>query len=92
MRRSAPASRASCRRRRRHRLSRARFHVDGAGGGVAICRAFGFAYKQSVARSASLRDLHHPEVGSVGETEQTCREKGIAYVAGRALYRDNARG
>jgi NAD(P) transhydrogenase len=33
-----------------------------------------------------------PEVSSVGETEQTCREKGIPYVVGCASYCDNARG
>jgi NAD(P) transhydrogenase len=33
-----------------------------------------------------------PEVAGVGETEESCRERGIAHVAGRALYRGNARG
>jgi NAD(P) transhydrogenase len=61
-------------------------------GRVAICRAFGFAYKHSVAEVLPYGIYTIPEVSSVGETEQTCREKGIAYVAGRALYRDNARG
>jgi NAD(P) transhydrogenase len=28
----------------------------------------------------------------VGETEETCREKGLAYCVGRAEYRGNARG
>jgi NAD(P) transhydrogenase len=33
-----------------------------------------------------------PEVSMVGETEESLNEKGIAYVAGRANYRENARG
>jgi NAD(P) transhydrogenase len=61
-------------------------------GRVAVCRAFGFAYKQSVADVLPYGIYTIPEVSSVGETEQTCRDKGIAHVAGRALYRDNARG
>jgi NAD(P) transhydrogenase len=33
-----------------------------------------------------------PEVGMVGETEESLKEKGIAYVVGRADYSSNARG
>ena len=33
-----------------------------------------------------------PEVGMIGETEESLRSQGIAYVVGRASYRDNARG
>ncbi len=33
-----------------------------------------------------------PEVSSVGETEETAKEKGIDIVVGRALYKNNARG
>ena len=61
-------------------------------GRVAVCRAFGFDYKQSVAEVLPYGIYTIPEVSSVGETEQTCRDKGIAYVAGRAHFRDNARG
>jgi NAD(P) transhydrogenase len=60
-------------------------------GRVAVCRAFGFDYKQSVAEVLPYGIYTIPEVSCVGETEQTCREKGIAYVVGRAAYRDNAR-
>ena len=60
-------------------------------GRVAVCRAFGFAYKQSVAEVLPYGIYTIPEVSCVGETEQTCRTKGIAYVVGRAPYRDNAR-
>jgi NAD(P) transhydrogenase len=61
-------------------------------GRVAVCRAFGFAYKQSVAELMPYGIYTIPEVSAVGETEQTAREKGIPFVAGRAYYRDNARG
>jgi NAD(P) transhydrogenase len=33
-----------------------------------------------------------PEIGSVGETEQTLRDQGLEIVVGRAAYRDSARG
>jgi NAD(P) transhydrogenase len=59
---------------------------------VGVCHAFGFAYKQSVAAVAPYGIYTIPEVSSIGETEQTCAEKNIDFVAGRALYRDNARG
>jgi NAD(P) transhydrogenase len=61
-------------------------------GRVAVCRAFGFDYKQSVAELLPYGIYTIPEVSAVGETEETCREKKIPYVAGRAPYRDNARG
>ena len=33
-----------------------------------------------------------PEVGMLGETEESLKKKGIAYIVGRASYRENARG
>jgi NAD(P) transhydrogenase len=33
-----------------------------------------------------------PEVSMVGETEESLKKKGVAYLVGRANYRDNARG
>jgi len=33
-----------------------------------------------------------PEVSMVGETEESLKKQGIDYVAGRAAYKDNARG
>jgi NAD(P) transhydrogenase len=33
-----------------------------------------------------------PEVGMVGETEESLKKKGVAYIVGRANYRENARG
>jgi NAD(P) transhydrogenase len=59
---------------------------------VAVCHAFGFAYKQSVTPILPYGIYTIPEVSSVGETEQTCQEKKIDYVVGRALFRENARG
>jgi NAD(P) transhydrogenase len=61
-------------------------------GRVAVCHAFGFSYKTSVAATMPYGIYTIPEVSAYGETEETCREKGIAYVSGRALYADNARG
>ena len=59
---------------------------------VAVCHAFGFEYKRAVSRVLPLAVYSIPEVSMVGETEQTCREKGLAYCVGRAEYRGNARG
>jgi NAD(P) transhydrogenase len=33
-----------------------------------------------------------PEVSMIGETEESLKKKGVAYIVGRANYRDNARG
>jgi len=33
-----------------------------------------------------------PEVSMVGETEESLKKKGVAYIAGRASYQENARG
>src|SRR5260370_34670837 len=33
-----------------------------------------------------------PEISAAGETEESCKEKKIGYVVGRALYANNARG
>ncbi len=61
-------------------------------GRVAVCQAFGFTYKQEVAPQMPYGIYTIPEVSSFGETEESCKEKGIGYVAGRALYADNPRG
>jgi NAD(P) transhydrogenase len=61
-------------------------------GRVAICHAFSFGYKQSVAASMPYGIYTIPEVSSFGETEETCKEKKIDYVTGRALFADNPRG
>jgi NAD(P) transhydrogenase len=33
-----------------------------------------------------------PEASMVGETEESLKKKGVAYIVGRAFYRENARG
>lgn len=61
-------------------------------GRVAVCHAFGFSYKRAVASLMPYGIYTIPEVSAVGETEQSCQQKGIDYVVGRALYKDNSRG
>lgn len=61
-------------------------------GRVAICHAFGFGYKTAVSSMMPYGIYTIPEASGVGETEQTCAEKGRDAVVGRALYRNNARG
>jgi NAD(P) transhydrogenase len=61
-------------------------------GRVAVCRAFGFEYKRSVAELMPYGIYTIPEIGAVGETEETCRSAGIDYAVGRAPYAQNARG
>lgn len=61
-------------------------------GRVAVCHAFNFTYKREIAQRIPYGIYTIPEVSSFGETEETCREKGIAYVVGRARFADNPRG
>jgi len=61
-------------------------------GRVAVCRAFGFDYKRGLAALMPYGIYTIPEVSSFGETEESCREKQIDYVVGRALASHNARG
>jgi NAD(P) transhydrogenase len=61
-------------------------------GRVAVCHAFGFQYKQRVASMLPMGVYTIPEISAAGETEESCKEKGIEYVAGRARYANNARG
>ena len=61
-------------------------------GRVAMCHAFGFGYKKAVAAEMPYGIYTIPEVSSFGETEETCQQKKIDYVAGRALFENNARG
>lgn len=61
-------------------------------GRVAVCHAFGFDYKKRVSRMMPYGIYTIPETSSVGESEQTCREKGLDAVVGRAFYENNARG
>jgi NAD(P) transhydrogenase len=61
-------------------------------GRVAVCHAFGLKYKQRVASLLPMGVYTIPEISAAGETEETCKEKGIDYCVGRALYENNARG
>jgi NAD(P) transhydrogenase len=61
-------------------------------GRVAVCHAFGLKYKQRVTSLLPMGIYTIPEISAAGETEESCKEKGIDYCAGRALYENNARG
>ena len=61
-------------------------------GRVAMCHAFGFPYKQRLASQLPMGIYTIPEISAVGETEESCRDKKIAYEVGRAKYANNARG
>jgi NAD(P) transhydrogenase len=61
-------------------------------GRVAICHAFDFPYKQRLAATLPMGIYTIPEISAVGESEESCTEKGIAYSVGRARYANNARG
>jgi len=61
-------------------------------GRVAVCHAFGLKYKERVASLLPMGIYTIPEISSAGETEESCKEKKIDYVVGRALYENNARG
>ncbi len=61
-------------------------------GRVAVCHAFGFAYKQRLASMLPMGIYTIPEISAVGESEESCKGKGIDYVVGCARYANNARG
>lgn len=61
-------------------------------GRVAVCHAFGFQYKKRVASMLPMGVYTIPEISAVGESEESCKEKGIEYEVGRASYANNARG
>ncbi|MEM9074019.1 MAG: Si-specific NAD(P)(+) transhydrogenase [Myxococcota bacterium] len=61
-------------------------------GRVAVCRAFGFHYKQEMSGMIPYGIYTIPEVSAVGLTEQECREQERPHVVGRARFHDNARG
>jgi NAD(P) transhydrogenase len=61
-------------------------------GRVAVCHAFGFQYKKRVASMLPMGVYTIPEISAVGESEESCKEKGIEYEVGRARYANNARG
>ena len=61
-------------------------------GRVAVCHAFSFKYKQRVASLLPMGIYTIPEISAAGETEESCKQKKIDYVVGKAHYNNNARG
>jgi NAD(P) transhydrogenase len=61
-------------------------------GRVAVCHAFDFHYKERLASMLPMGVYTIPEISAVGESEESCKEKQIDYVVGRAHYENNARG
>jgi NAD(P) transhydrogenase len=61
-------------------------------GRVAVCHAFNLAYKKRLASMLPMGIYTIPEISSVGESEESCKEKKIDYVVGRARYANNTRG
>jgi NAD(P) transhydrogenase len=61
-------------------------------GRIAMCHAFGFAYKKEMPAMFPYGLYTIPEVSMVGETEDDARKRGIDVEVGKAYYRDNARG
>jgi NAD(P) transhydrogenase len=59
---------------------------------VAVCHAFGFAYKRQVSHLLPFGVYTIPEVSCVGLSEEAATEKKLDYVVGRAFFRENARG
>src|SRR2546428_2844532 len=59
---------------------------------VAMCHAFDLKYKSRVSPLLPMAVYTIPEIAGVGETEQSCREKGLRYCVGRAFYEENGRG
>jgi len=59
---------------------------------VAVCHAFGFAYKRQMSHLLPFGIYTIPEVSSIGFSEEAAKDKGVDFVVGRAFYRDNARG
>jgi NAD(P) transhydrogenase len=59
---------------------------------VAMCHAFGFAYKRQVSDLLPYGVYTIPEVSAVGIGEEDALVRGRPFVVGRGLYRDNARG
>jgi NAD(P) transhydrogenase len=61
-------------------------------GRVAACHACGTDFKKALARFLPVGIYTIPEMSAAGLTEPQVKEKGIAYVVGRADYANNPRG
>ncbi len=59
---------------------------------VAMCHAFDLRYKQRVSPVLPYGVWTVPEVSMVGETEESCRSKGLSYETGTSSFRGNLRG
>ncbi len=59
---------------------------------IAMTHAFDLPYNEHFAAVLPYGIYTVPEIGTVGETEQSCEKKGIDYEVGRARYEDNPRG
>ena len=59
---------------------------------VAVCHAFDFTYKRQMSHLLPYGIYTIPEVSCVGLSEEDATKSGLAFVVGRAFYRDNARG
>src|SRR5438093_5719178 len=59
---------------------------------VAMCHAFDLKYKSRVSPVLPMAIYTIPEIATVGESEESCRERGIPYAVGRgALPRQQPR-
>jgi NAD(P) transhydrogenase len=61
-------------------------------GRIAVCHAFDLKYKTQLASLLPYGIYTIPEVSSVGESEESCKEKKIAYVVGKNRFGQHARG
>ena len=59
---------------------------------VAVCQAFGFAYKRQVSSLIPYGLYTIPEVSMVGASEDALRASGTPYEVGRSYFKANARG
>ena len=58
---------------------------------VAVCHAFGFAFKEAVDPLAPLCVYSIPEVAMAGMTEEQAKSAGVDYEVGRAPFSANAK-
>ena len=61
-------------------------------GRLAMCHAFNIKYKTKLAPILPAGIYTIPEISQVGETEESCKQKGIPYVVGRNRYGQHGRG
>jgi NAD(P) transhydrogenase len=59
---------------------------------VAMSHAFDLGFKPEIAPILPYGIYTIPEASMAGETEESLEKDGVDYVAGKALYSDNARG